>query len=225
MRLATRRIFFCLLFAVIAAGRPAELPAAGNPPREGVHFLWAVGAISAKTRAFSPIRADTNLHTGDEIKLGLKLIRPGFIYLLHQDSRQQFHLLMPRSIDAAEQPLKTNLWHYIPSGPPWFKLDERIGAEKIILVAAPERQAPLEAAIAAAQSAPEAKRAQAAAALSAELRALRRAALGLDGVAERVTSVGGTLRGNDDPPDIAQHALEVTSPGLFCRTITIDHKP
>jgi hypothetical protein len=46
-------------------------------------------------------------------------------------------------------------------------------------------------------------------------------------VAERVTTVGGAWRSVDgvNRPDLAQRAVEVISPGTFCKTITIEHQP
>jgi hypothetical protein len=228
-----RAIFLHLLVTFsFSFGSVLIRAADANPKRAetnaAVKLYWAIGGYAAKSGQYIAITNDTKLHSGDEIKMAVKLMQPGHLYLLHEDSTGSIHSLLRTPTPKGDSP-KLDSWQYIPAGPPWFKLDDKAGREKIVIVVSKTRLPQLEAALQKLEAASDRDKRAVSDALSSELRRLRRETLKLDGVADRVTTVGGTLRGNDlgstTRPDVSQFAMEVFSPSVFCKTITIDHLP
>src|SRR5688500_17477306 len=111
-----------------------------------IRFLWAFGALSwaGHARTFTAITDDVSLRTGDEIKFFVSRVTACYIYVLHEDPRNQMTLLYPSQHSFAEGPAPVGSEQYIPSGHAWLELDANTGIERIYLIASASRLTTLE---------------------------------------------------------------------------------
>lgn len=224
-----RKVWPMLLTAVFLATAPVAAPpraAAGDAP-PALRFRWSFCAQVGppeQTRIV-PITGDTALRTGDRIKFFWQPVTACHLYLLHLSSQGKLRLLFPA--DPAADPAPANREHFIPEGHGWFQLDAHTGTEVFYLLASRERLAGLEDLIARHLQAPGGGAGPSVEPILAEMKRLRRENLQLAAPAERPVRLGGNLRGPGDPSgaqDIRPFAVEISAPGFFSRTFTLDHQ-
>ncbi|MCU0559173.1 MAG: DUF4384 domain-containing protein [Desulfobacterales bacterium] len=196
-----------------------------------IGFLYAFGAHvepQAGRGKVVPVQAEASLRAGDRLKLYFEPKGDLHFYLLHLSSQGELNLVVPAAAHSAEIRAGTRL--FVPAGAQWFELDGHAGQEKFIMLASGKRLERLEELFArhrTLQDPPE-LRASADAILN-EIKQLRQQHLPLSAPAEKPVRIGGSLRapqaaGAAALPDITPLAVEITAPGFFSRTFTIDHR-
>ena len=219
----------------LAPGRSWAAEAPGTAPKSsagsgaGIRYSWAMVASTGAHRQLSAITKDTELKSGDEIKMMVRLETNCHVYVLHQDSEGGFALLFPYSLAQIQTgELRTETNYFIPQGPSWFRLDEKAGWERIYVLASEQRLGALEQLCESYRRAVGEARSRLAEQLTREVRELRRNSRIGESPAERPARVGGTVRGKegepDGSPDVARFASAFSGSKLLTRAITIDHK-
>jgi hypothetical protein len=228
---ASKRFFF--IFALLLVlGLTASLGVLAQPPtgENNIGFLYAFGAYvgpQGKGKLI-PVQSETTLNIGDRLKIFFEPKSDQYFYLVHLSSQGELTPLHPPAAQAARVPKGTQL--FIPSGGNWFELDGHAGQEKFFLIASAERLDRLEELCArhtAFKDKPDAG--PSTDAVLDEIKRLRQQHKPLSAPAEKPVRIGGSVRGEQEPsaaafPDIAPLATEVTAPGFFTRTFSIDHR-
>lgn len=217
------------VLAVVVMGAAAALAQAPSGKNE-IGFLYAFGAYAGapgKGRLIA-LQSEATLRAGDRLKLYFEPKNDQYLYLLHLSSQGELSVLYP----AASRPARVARGApvFIPAGDDWFELDAHRGQEKFFLVAAAERLDRLEELCA--RHAALTVKADAAASSDAildEVKRLRQKNKPLSAPAEKPVRIGGSVRGETSsrPPsvaDIPSLAAEVTAPGFYTRTFTIEHR-
>ncbi len=225
-----------MTFGLVFPGS-ARRPIAGSEPefrnqqdnKENVAFRWAFGALVGKSKDLVPIRRDTALASGDEIKMVVELSKECFVYVIHHSPQGEIGLLFPESFGQFAGDYKTGKNYYVPKGRSWFELDKNTGKETFYLLAASERLLELEALIGGYQSAPADKKGELAKQILAEIRDVKRKFRTFTTLAERPVTIGGNIRGVDEAdsikrPDVLTLATEISASNFYSKTFTIDHK-
>ena len=119
---------------------------------------------------------------------------------------------------------------FIPTGNNWFELDAHPGQEKFFLIATAERLDRLEELCARHTALKDKADLQASAdEILDEIKRLRQKNKQLSAPAEKPVRIGGSVRGEKPSsgqavPDITSLAAEVTAPGFYTRTFSIEHR-
>jgi len=222
-----RRIAVLLAVIFIASAVAyAQAPSA----KSDIGFLYAFGAYvgpQGKGKVVS-VQDETALRAGDRLKLFFEPRGDLHFYLLHISSQGELTPLFPAAAQPAKVVAGTQL--FIPAGNNWFELDAHPGQEKFFLIATAERLDRLEELCARYTSLKDKAEAQSSTdAILDEIKRLRQKHKQLSAPAEKPVRIGGSLRGEQPSsspvvPDITPLAAEVTAPGFYSRTFTIDHK-
>jgi hypothetical protein len=219
-----------LLFTVIICSVSTAAMAQNQPGKSDINFLYAFGAFvgSKGSGKVVPVQNDTTLHSGDRLKLFFEPRSDLNFYLLHMSSQGELTPLYPVEPKPARVSPGTQV--FIPAGNQWFELDAHSGQEKFFLIVAGERLERLEELCArhATLKAPADLQSSAAAILD-EIKRLRQQYKQLTAPAEKPVRIGGSVRGQQPSgspvvPDITPLAIEITAPGFFSRTFSIDHR-
>lgn len=200
------------------------------PGENNIGFLYAFGAYvgpQGKGKLIS-VQSETTLNVGDRLKIFFEPKSDQYFYLLHLSSQGELTPLHPPAVQAAKVSKGTQL--FIPSGGNWFELDGHAGQEKFFLIASAERLDRLEELCArhlTLRNKPDV--ASSTDAILDEIKRLRQQHKPLSAPAEKPVRIGGSVRGEQQPsaasfPDIAPLATEVTAPGFFTRTFSIEHR-
>ena len=196
-----------------------------------VCFRWAFGAMVGpeNDRRLVAITRDTELKTGDQIKILVELQNRCFVYVIYRTKQDEVHLLFPYNIQqfAAEYILFKK--YYIPQGNMWFELDENIGSETFYLLASAQRLIKLETLFKKYVSAETIGKQELVKQILAEIRKVKRRYRKFTTIAERPVPIGGSVRGITKEektrcPDIDPIAAEVSATTFYSRTFTIDHR-
>ncbi len=218
-----------VLLAVIfiaSAAVYAQTPAGKND----IGFLYAFGAYvgpQGKGKVVS-VQNETTLSAGDRLKLFFEPKNDQYFYLLHISSQGELTPLFPAAAQPAKVAARTQL--FIPAGNNWFELDAHPGQEKFFLIATAERLDRLEALCARHTALKDKAEAQSSTdAILDEIKRLRQKHKQLSAPAEKPVRIGGSVRGQQPSsspavPDITPLAADVTAPGFFSRTFSIDHR-
>lgn len=204
---------------------------AGEDEEARVNFRWAFGAITGPSdnRHFEPVGAESVLKTGDQLRMMVELVKPCYVYVIHQDARGELELLFPYSLDQFATDYRVNERYYIPRGDAWFELDERTGREDFYVLASAERLTALEERLRDYDIASGEARQKSAQAVLAEIRNVKRQHRELASSAERPVAIGGAVRGIDKinggkRPDVASIADPVLSTATVARVIQVAHQ-
>jgi len=196
-----------------------------------VRFHWAFGAMVGPEgdRRLVSITRDTELRTGDKIKMLVELQSRCFVYLFYRTGQDEWYLLFPYSLDQFEKDYDTVRKYYIPDGDMWFELDEQLGLETFYLLAAKQRFTKLEKLYEDYSAAPDPKKKEFGNQILKEIRAIKKQHRKLTTSAERPVPIGGNLRGTGKGrqkglPDLDPIAAEVSASNFYSRTFTIDHR-
>jgi hypothetical protein len=218
-----------LLLAVIfiaSAVALAQTPTGKND----IGFLYAFGAYvgpQGKGKVIS-VQNETALRAGDRLKLFFEPKNDQYFYLLHVSSQGELTPLFPPAAQPAKVTRGTKV--FIPMDNNWFELDAYPGQEKFFLLATVERLDRLEELCARHTVLKDKADVQSSTdAILDEIKRLRQKHKQLSAPAEKPVRIGGSLRGEQPSsspavPDITPLAAEVTAPGFYSRTFTIDHK-
>lgn len=195
-----------------------------------IGFIYAFGAYvgpQGKGKVIS-VQNETTLRAGDRLKLFFEPKSDQYLYLLYLNSQGELTALFP----AAAQPAKVvrGTQVFIPTGNNWFELDAHPGQEKFFLIATAERLDRLEE-LCARHTARKDKAGMQASAdeILDEIKRLRQRNKQLSTPAEKPVRIGGSVRGEKPSsapavPDITALAAEVTAPGFYTRTFSIEHR-
>lgn len=205
--------------------------AQAQPGQGDIGFLYAFGAHvgpQAGKGKVVPVQAEASLRAGDRLKLYFEPKGDLYFYLLHLSSQDELNLIVPAAGQSAEIKAGTRL--FVPAGAQWFELDGHTGQEKFFMLASGKRLERLEELFARHRALKEQPELQASAdAILTEIKRLRQQHQQLSAPAEKPVRIGGSLRapqasGQAALPDITPLAVEITAPGFFSRTFTIDHR-
>lgn len=218
-----------VLLAAVLLSAP-DAPAQSRPAKNEINFLYAFGAQVglAGSEKVIPVQNEATLHAGDRLKLFFEPKSDMHFYLLHVSSQGELTPLFPMQPASAKVPRGNQV--FVPAGDQWFELDAHSGQEKFFLIAAADRLERLEelcrrhtalANKAEIQTSTES--------ILDEIKRLRQQYKQLTAPAEKPVRIGGSVRGQKPPappvfPDITPLAAEVTAPGFYTRTFSIDHR-
>jgi hypothetical protein len=218
-------VMFAVLFIASAVASAQTASSKGD-----IEFLYAFGAYvgpQGKGKVV-PVQSETTLRAGDRLKLYFEPKKDLNFYLLHLSSQGELTPLYP----AADQPARVapGTQVFIPTGGNWFELDAHPGQEKFFLIATAERLERLEELCARHAALKEKADQQSSTdAILDEIKRLRQKHRQLSSPAEKPVRIGGSVRGQQTPgspavPDITRLASEVTAPGFYSRTFSIEHR-
>lgn len=225
-----------ILLAMLAGGQISNprMAETGSMPRatqdeENIKFRWAFGAIAGKDRKFISVNKDTQLATGDELKMLVELKKKCFVYVIHRSPKGTIDLLFPYTLKQFSTDYVVNKNYYIPIGRNWFKLDKTTGTESFHLLASVDRLGELEDLLGQYAKADEQKKVELAELIISEIKNVRKRYKTFTTLAERPISIGGNIRGADKVeearrPDVAIIAKEISANNFYGRTFTIDHQ-
>jgi hypothetical protein len=214
--------------ALVAA--PIGAAAQGRPEKGHLNFLLAFGAQAATASGakLMPVENETRLRSGDRLKLFVEPRAEMFFYLVHQNPQGELALLLPADPRSAR--LVSGKGVFVPADDHWFELDAQTGQEKFLVLASAERLDRLEELLAQYGALTEtAARAAAADGIMNEIKKLRQQAKPLSAPAEKPVRIGGSVRAPSGKspaaiPDITPFASEITAPGFYSRTFSIEHR-
>jgi hypothetical protein len=204
---------------------------AGAQQKPNVNLEWAFAVLSTSTTGESliAINRDTTLHSGDQIKMMVRLTSDCFVYVIHEGSSGEISLKFPYDLKQFTTDYKVARNYYIPKGREWFKLDKNTGRETIYVLASAQRLLDLEAILGKYKDADASKKSAVAKDVVAEIRSVRKYYKTFTTVAERPISIGGNVRGLEKAqteayPDVAKIATGISAVNFYSKTVTIDHK-
>lgn len=222
-----RRIAVLLAVIFIATAVAYAQTHAG---KNDIGFLYAFGAYvgpQGKGKVVS-VQNETTLRVGDRLKLFFEPRSDQYFYLLHISSQGELTPLFPAAAQPAKVAARTQL--FIPAGNNWFELDAHPGQEKFFLIATAERLDRLEELCNRHTALTDKADVQSSTdAILDEIKGLRQKHRQLSAPAEKPVRIGGSVRGqlpSGAPvvPDVTPLAAEVTAPGFYSRTFSIDHR-
>jgi hypothetical protein len=219
-----------LLLSIVLFGASTAAFAQNRPGKSDINFLYAFGAYASSQGSgkLIPVQNEIALHTGDRLKLFFEPKSDLNFYLLHLSSQGELTPLYP--VEAKPARIIPGTQVFIPAGNQWFELDAHPGQEKFFLIAAADRLERLEELCARHTTLKTPADLQASAgAILEEIKRLRQQHMQLTAPAEKPVRIGGSVRGQQPPgapvvPDITPLAAEVTAPGFYSRTFSIDHR-
>jgi hypothetical protein len=218
-------VAFCLLLSL-----SAKADAEQKEDKE-VSFRWAFGAIVGpeNDRELVAITRDTDLKTGDQIKMYLELEKKCFVYVFYRGSQDEVQMVFPYNLRQFNTDYKTSAKYYIPQGNKWFEMDENGGAEMFYLLASAKRLTELETVYRKYISADPGQKQVIAKQVLAKIREIKKRNRKFTTVAERPVAIGGNVRGfkvegDLSRFDVATLAVEISATDFFSRTFTIEHK-
>ncbi len=221
----TRRL--CLSLAVVSCLAMLNVGIAGQDAAT-LRFRFAFGALTGTgaTQALTAVTEDRTMKTGDRMKLMVRLLTPGFVYVIHRGPKGEIDLLFPPDLKQAAQVGAT---HYIPEGAGWLTLDENAGDESFYVLGSVQRLADLETHLGRYAGAAPADTAARADAVVAEIRRLRAEHRNVAAAVERPVVIGGNVRSLDPAPgrglpDVDTIAVEVSAGKFYARTYTVTHR-
>ena len=147
-----------------------------NPQTDNkVSFLWAFGAIKRTNQElqFTKITRDTELKSGDQLKMLVRLNKRCFVYVFHYGAQGQMQMLLPYNLDQFSTDYETSKNYYIPQGNFVLELDDKIGQEKFYLLASAKRLQELENLFGSYESADEFKKPESIENIIKEIKQLR----------------------------------------------------
>lgn len=228
---SSKRFFFIFAFLLVLGLAAFVGVLAQSPPGEkNIGFLYAFGAYvgpQGKGKLI-PVQSETTLNVGDRLKIFFEPKSDQYFYLLHISSQGELTPLHPPAAQKAMVAKGTQL--FIPSGGNWFELDGHAGQEKFFFIASAERLDRLEELCTRHMTLRDKPDVLSSTdAILDEIKRLRQQHRPLSAPAEKPVRIGGSVRGEQQPsaaavPDLTPLATEVTAPGFFTRTFSIEHR-
>lgn len=208
-----------------------QLGAQSSPSDPGaLHFLFAVGAQSAKAGDPKPVPVESHaiLHSGDRIKFFLEPRSEVHFYLFHLNPHGDLSLLFPPDLKKAQGPPGQQF--YVPEGSLWYELDAASGTEKFFFLASKSRLGQLENLYVRHTTLQNPSDIQSSTQnILKEISSLSKQGKSLAAPAEKPIRIAGKQRGPQKPdsaalPDITPFAKEIVAQGFYSKTFTIDHR-
>jgi hypothetical protein len=225
-----RCVKFAALVVILALGLSAGADAQSRPGRSELHFLYAFGAQTGVQAGgkIIPVQNETTLRSGDRLKLFVEPKTELYFYLMHLSSQGDLTPLFP--VDSKPARIAPGSQIFLPEGSQWFELDAHPGPEQFFMLVSAERLERLEELCGRHLTLKDKSEAQSSAdAIQNEIKRLRQQYRQLSAPAEKPVRIGGSVRGQQPSsspavPDITPLAAEVTAPGFYSRTFSIDHR-
>lgn len=234
MRFGQKLSSAAFAFFVVFLGFSFFQPPAWGAPKKGEapSFLWAFGAIrTASTHPKAlPVTSGMVLHSGDKLKMMLRIRKKCFVYVLYKDSQGNLSLLFPYTPKLFESDYRIDYNYDVPESDAWFQLDKKTGRETFYLIASEQRLRDIEYTYKKYVSCKgEKDKRNLAAQMLSELDSISRKNLalanrtGLPGAAK--TLVRGFERAaGEDPTDITGLAKGISFNNIYSQTFFIVHK-
>lgn len=215
-----------LMLVFCADHAAAEEQCAGE-----VCFNWAFGALKGNEsdQKFIKIARDTELQTGDKLKMLVRLNNKCFVYVFYHSSQDELYMLFPYDLSQFSNDYEVSKNYYIPQGNYILELDDHVGKEKFYLVASAKRLHELENLFASYDSEEGLKKPEFMESIIQEIRNLRKRHKKFTIEAERPIASTGTIRAHvaSERPglqDLDKIANKFIAQDFFAKTFTIDHK-
>jgi len=197
------------------------LPGAGRASAQDadqVNFLWAFEALvsAGKVTRQVPIREDTQLKTGDQLKMFVELRTPCFVYVIHHGAQGEVQLLFPYTLQQFSADYRAAKLYEIPPADGWFRLNEHVGRETFYLLASAQRLLDLEKLLDTYAAAQPAEQPQAAGNVLTALRRLIRQHRSSVQPGRPVPIAGNMRQGVE--------GVEITAANFYSKTFTIEHR-
>jgi hypothetical protein len=196
-----------------------------------VCFYWAFGAIKADRieQVFIKISGDTELQSGDQLKMLVKLNNKCFVYVFYHSSQGELYMLFPYNLSQFSNDYEMLKNYYIPQGDFVLELDEHVGKEKIYLLASAQRIPELENLYNSYEIAEDPQKPEFIKNIIQEIRKLKKHHTKFTIEAERPVASTGSIRAHiigdkSRLPELDKIAIEYTAKNFFAKTFTIDHK-
>jgi hypothetical protein len=204
--------------------------AQSRPVKSELNFLYAFGAQTDAQAGgkIIPVQNETTLRSGDRLKLFVEPKAELYFYLVHLSSQGDLTPLFPVGSKPARIAPGSQI--FLPEGSQWFELDAHPGPEKFFMLVSAERLGRLEELCGRHLTLKDKSEAQSSAdAIQNEIKHLRQQYKQLSAPAEKPIRIGGSVRGQQPSSspavlDVTPLAVEVTAPGFYSRTFSIDHR-
>ena len=224
-------IIFVLGLAMTYSPGPLLADQANLQTENNVSFLWAFGAIKKTNQElqFRKITRDTELKSGDQLKMLVKLNKKCFVYVFYYSSQGQLFMLLPYNLNQFSTDYETSKNYYIPQGNFVLELDDNVGQEKFYLIASAQRLQELENLFGSYESAEDFKKPEFIENIIHEIRQLRKRHKKFTTEAERPIASTGSIRAHiiseqAGLPDLDKFAVRINAESFFAKTFTIDHR-
>lgn len=185
---------------------------------DNVHFLWAFEALVAEGTVTKqvPIKEDTTLKTGDQLKMFIELRKPCFVYVIYHGAQGEVQMLFPYTLQQLSTDYSMSKMYAIPPEDGWFRLNERVGRETFYVVASAQRLTDLEKLLDTYATTAPAEQPQVATNVLAELRNMIRQHRAAVKPGRPVPIAGNMRRGVE--------GIEITAHDFYSKTFTIEHR-
>lgn len=226
----SRFVKFAAGVVILILGLSTGVFAQIRPGKSEVNFLYAFGAHTGAQAdgKIIPVQNETTLRSGDRLKLFVEPKAALYFYLVHLSSQGDLTPLFPVGSKTAR--IAPGSQVFLPEGSQWFELDAHPGPEKFFMLVSAERFERLEELCSRHVTLKDKSEAQSSAdAIQHEIKHLRQQYKQLSAPAEKPVRIGGSVRGQAPSgapvaPDVTPLAAEVTAPGFYSRTFSIDHR-
>jgi hypothetical protein len=226
----SRFVKFTAVVVILILGLSMGAFAQSRPGKSELNFLYAFGAQTGAQAGgkIIPVQNETTLRSGDRLKLFVEPKAELYFYLVHLSSQGDLTPLFPVASKPAR--IAPGSQVFLPEGSQWFELDAHPGPEKFFMLVSAERLERLEELCGRHLTLKDKSEAQSSAdTIQNEIKHLRQQYKQLTAPAEKPVRIGGSVRGQPPSsapvtPDVTPLAVEVTAPGFYSRTFSIDHR-
>ncbi|MGV8074110.1 MAG: DUF4384 domain-containing protein [Syntrophobacteraceae bacterium] len=207
-----------------------------NPPPsitedERVSFRWAFGALIGGSDGpkLEPVRDNAVLKAGDKLKMMVEMRKKCFVYVIYYNAQGEVSMLFPYSLEQLTKDYEPSRRYFVPKKDAWFELDEKSGTETFYLIASSHRLSEVEYLMNRYESAESGKKHEIAGQMALKIRNLEMLHNEYASQRKNPDTELNVTRGVEraqglDPNDISSLSEEITSNGVYVRTITIDHR-
>ena len=228
--LGSRCVKFAAGVVILVLGLSTAAYAQSRPGKSALNFLYAFGAQTGAQAGgkIIPVQNETTLSSGDRLKLFVEPKTELYFYLVHLSSQGELTPLFP--VDSKPARIAPGSQVFLPEGSQWCELGARPGPEKFFMLVSAERFERLEELCNRHVTLKDKSEAHSSAdAVQNEIKRLRQQYQQLSAPAEKPVRIGGSVRGEPPSgatvaPDVTPLASEVTAPGFYSRTFSIDHR-
>src|SRR5712691_12288469 len=132
MHLCRWVVYRCAVVVLIlmVLGLPGTASAQASD-EDKVNFVWAFEARVAAGNVTKqvPIKEDTKLKTGDQLKMFVELRKPCFVYVIHHGAQGEIQRLFPYDTQQFTTDYQTSKVYKIPPDDARFRVNEQVGRE------------------------------------------------------------------------------------------------
>src|SRR5215475_10031881 len=119
-----------VVLILLLPGLPGTASAQASE-EDKVGFVWAFEALVAEGNVTKqvPIKEDTTLKTGDQLKMFVELRTPCFVYVIYHGAQGEVQMLFPYDKSRFSTDYQPAKLYEIPPADGWFRLNEQRGRE------------------------------------------------------------------------------------------------